>query len=103
MRYFLLVASLALLLGCVGGGSVAKQPNASEVVVLKVEGLSCPHCADTLKTYLINTPGIAGVEVELENRLVKINYDPSVISEGEILNLPVFAAFGGAEVVNGSS
>lgn len=98
MRHLLLVA-LLLLPGCVGH---AARHNATEAVVLKVEGLNCPYCADTLKTYLVNTPGIARVEVDLKNRLVRVAYDPAVTSGEEIINLPIFAAYGGAELVNSS-
>lgn len=93
MRYLLLIAVVVLLIGCVNTNREKGERayTTTKTIELEVEGLVCSYCADTIKTYLMNTEGIAGVEVNLENRRVKVTYDPSIITEEEILNLKIFS------------
>jgi|Deesub1362B_J571_1020462.scaffolds.fasta_scaffold02736_1 copper chaperone CopZ len=93
MRYLLLIAVVVLLIGCVNanGEKGERAYTTTKTIELEVGGLVCSYCADTIKTYLMNTEGIAGVEVNLENRSVRVTYDPSIITEEEILNLKIFS------------
>lgn len=43
--------------------------------VLKVEGMSCPHCVETIKKALFSLEGVSHVEVSLEEGSVKVQME----------------------------
>lgn len=43
--------------------------------LLKVEGMTCQHCAQTITDSLKKISGVQAVEVNLDQNEVKINYD----------------------------
>ncbi len=52
--------------------------------ILKVEGMTCPKCTETVRGILEKLPGIDSVEVSLEDCLVSLNQDRSLITEAEM-------------------
>ena len=54
-----------------------------QVIELAVEGMSCSHCAASVKDTIGSFPGVEGVEVDLENARVTIkgnDLDASVLA-----------------------
>lgn len=51
-----------------------------EINVLKVEGMSCSHCVESIKNALCILKGIEHVSVNLDARTVTVEYESEVIS-----------------------
>ena len=58
---------------------------------LKVEGMTCNHCVETISNSLKKLPGVQMVIVDLDEKEVKFDYDENTIKleniNGEILAL----------------
>lgn len=48
-----------------------------ETIILKVGGMSCMGCVNSVKKMLEPLPGVASVDVDLAGGSAKIVYDPS--------------------------
>ena len=44
------------------------------VTTLKVEGMSCQHCVNSIKKAVGALHGVAGVEVDLDKKLVTVSF-----------------------------
>jgi copper chaperone len=51
-----------------------------EKAELRVEGMRCGHCKMAVEKALGGVEGISGVKVELENKKVLFDYDPSKVN-----------------------
>ncbi len=49
-----------------------------------VKGMTCGNCAKHVEKALINLPGISGVQVDLDQNRVLLDYDPNLLNQ-EIL------------------
>lgn len=58
----------------------------STAVILKIEGMHCEGCSNTLKGVLKTIKGIRKNEVTLAENQAKIDFDESKISIEEIIN-----------------
>lgn len=47
-----------------------------ETITLKVEGMSCDHCARSVRTALEGVEGVAHVEVDLSRASAVVSLDP---------------------------
>ena len=52
--------------------------------VLKVEGMSCGHCAQAVVKAVTALPGVAGAAVDLAAKTVTVEHDPDRPAVGEI-------------------
>lgn len=48
-----------------------------EKTVLRVNGMSCEHCARAITGAVGALPGVAGVSVDLKGKTVALEYDPA--------------------------
>ena len=48
-----------------------------EKITLTVKGMTCMGCVRSVKNVLEPIPGVAGVDITLENGQVTIDYDPA--------------------------
>ncbi|MBF7095571.1 copper ion binding protein [Alkalibacter mobilis] len=46
--------------------------------VIKVEGMSCSHCVNSVETAVGAIDGVSGVAVDLEGKTVTVDHDSSV-------------------------
>ena len=46
-----------------------------EKIKLSVEGMSCQHCVSAVKNAVGALDGVSGVDVDLEGKLVAVEYD----------------------------
>ncbi|MCX5781055.1 MAG: copper ion binding protein [Firmicutes bacterium] len=53
---------------------------ASETKLLNVEGMSCMHCVNAIKTAVGSLPGISKVEVDLMGKKAEVEFDPDQVS-----------------------
>lgn len=49
-----------------------------------VEGMSCNHCVNAVKTALKKIDGVGEVIVSLENKKVTVEYDTEKVSQDDI-------------------
>lgn len=61
--------------------------------VLKVEGMTCQHCVQTVSERVGKMPGIENVEVDLDQKKVTVNFDESKSNVDEISTQIVDAGF----------
>lgn len=45
--------------------------------LLHVEGMSCEHCVKTIRAMVGALPGVADVSVDLNQKTVTVNHDPT--------------------------
>jgi|Deesub1362A_J573_1020465.scaffolds.fasta_scaffold00051_6 copper chaperone CopZ len=95
---------LLFFIGCVGSAETQTKeiPSNARLLELEIEGMTCPSCAATIQAYLTNTHGILRAEISQKNNSGTIIYDPSIISEEEILNLEIFSGPYKARVLKNS-
>ena len=48
--------------------------------ILNVNGMSCSHCENTVKTAVKALNGISSVSVSLEDKKVTVEYDPNQVT-----------------------
>lgn len=51
-----------------------------EIVIIKVEGMSCSHCENAVKKAVGSLEGVDKVTVSLEAKTVTVDYDASRLS-----------------------
>jgi copper chaperone len=44
-------------------------------IILKVEGMSCSHCVNAVKSALTALEGVSGAEADLEGKTVTVEYN----------------------------
>ena len=49
-----------------------------EKTVVKVEGMSCEHCVQSVTKTVTALPGVGGVAVDLETGTVTVEHDPDI-------------------------
>jgi len=86
----------------VGTGAMAPAQSfaaSAHRIVLTIDGLDCPYCAYGLRKRLLAIPGVAGVELSLDDSQAVIEMAPgSDISNREIRKAISSAHFSGGEV-----
>ena len=65
--------------------------------ILKVEGMTCQHCVDTVTEQVSMITGVTNVMVSLEEKKVSIEFEESQTQLDKISNQIIEAGF---EVVN---
>ena len=60
---------------------------------LNVEGMTCDHCVQTIKEAVNSLVGIRGVEVDLENKEVAVEYDKALVNLDSITDKIVEIGF----------
>jgi copper chaperone CopZ len=53
------------------------------MIEIKVEGMKCWHCSNTVARALRSVPGVLGVDVEIETGLAKV--EEGTVTVGELL------------------
>ena len=49
-----------------------------EKTVVKVEGMSCEHCVQSVTKAVTALPGVGGVAVDLKTGTVTVEHDPGI-------------------------
>jgi len=57
-----------------------------EKITLKVEGMSCQHCVNSIKKAISVLSGVSDISVNLTGKTVMVEYDPAVITLDIIKN-----------------
>lgn len=56
-------------------------------VTLKIEGMHCEGCAETIKSLVENQPGVQAVSVSFDESRARILYDPATAREEQLVSL----------------
>lgn len=56
-------------------GAYANQPIADDAIVLRVNGMSCPKCANNIDKQLTSIPGVGGARVDMGAGEVTVSFD----------------------------
>lgn len=56
-----------------------------KTATLKIEGMNCDHCANTIKTLVERQPGVQVAEVSFDEGQARILYDPQAITEDRLV------------------
>ena len=54
--------------------------------LVKVEGMTCQHCLQTITDALKNISGLNGIDVDLDKKEVNVRFDENETSLQEITN-----------------
>lgn len=67
----------------------SRQPSAKEhqmmTALLKIDGMRCNRCADTVKSVVERQPGVQAADVSYDQSLARILYDPEAIAEDRLV------------------
>lgn len=58
-----------------------------KTVILKVEGMRCNGCAQTVKALVGSEPGVRAADVSYDEAQARILYDPQAISEDRLIRV----------------
>lgn len=56
-----------------------------KTATLKIEGMNCDHCANTIKTLVEQQPGVQVAKVSFDEGQARILYDPQAITEDRLI------------------
>lgn len=90
----ILVVIALVLQGCIAGetSSGTLQPSGElRKVTLKIGGMTCPACPQTIKAALLQLDGVRKVDISLEKEEGTIVYDASKITAAEIASSNIFS------------
>lgn len=57
---------------------------ATETINIPVSGMSCSHCAGTVKKALDKIPGVESVSISIDEGIVTVDYDKTATNEEKI-------------------
>ena len=81
--------SLGRLLSVIGESGFEGTPRQSKAegteVVFNVEGMTCASCAVGIQATLARRAGIEGIEVSYDEKTARVAYDPSEITEQQLV------------------
>lgn len=66
------------------GGQPAAQESNVKSVTLKIQGMHCDGCANTIKALVEREPGVKSVAVSFENCEARVLYDPAATGEDKL-------------------
>ena len=55
-----------------------------KTIQLNIEGMTCNGCVNSVKNVLQKTPGVAGVEVSLEQNCATVTYSPEQTNPAQL-------------------
>ena len=61
--------------------------------IIKIEGMTCMGCVNSVKNVLEKIPGVASAEVSLERKQVTIQYDAATADTAQFRNAIKDAGF----------
>lgn len=58
-----------------------------KTATLKIEGMNCDHCANTIKTLVEQQPGVQMAKVSFDEGQARILYDPQATTEDRLVTV----------------
>lgn len=66
---------------------------------MAITGMTCEHCARTIRNHLLKAPGVKQVEIDWQTGFAEVAFDPGVTAPAAILENLVFRQHYSARVV----
>jgi copper chaperone len=67
--------------------------NKMQTTILNINGMTCMGCVNSIKNVVEKVSGVSGADVSLENKQVKIKYDPEKTNINQFKEAIVGAGF----------
>jgi len=64
-----------------------------QTTILNINGMTCIRCVNSIKNVIEKVSGVRGADVSLENKQVKIKYDPEKTNINQFKEAIVGAGF----------
>jgi copper chaperone len=64
-----------------------------QTTILNINGMTCMGCVNSIKNVVEEVSGVSGADVSLENKQVKIQYDPEKTNINKFKEAIVGAGF----------
>ena len=64
-----------------------------QTTILNINGMTCMGCVNSIKNVVEKVSGVSGADVSLENKQVKIQYDPEITNINQFKEAIVGAGF----------
>ncbi|HHY31678.1 MAG TPA: heavy-metal-associated domain-containing protein [Firmicutes bacterium] len=52
------------------------RPDHEDILVLRIEGMSCNHCRAAVERALLKVPGVKTAQVDLASGTARVTFDP---------------------------
>jgi copper chaperone CopZ len=62
------------------------KPANDQLAVIRIEGMHCHNCEETVRKAIAAKPGVHEVEVDFNSRQASVLYDPSAVKIGELMS-----------------
>jgi copper chaperone len=56
-----------------------------KTTVFRIEGMNCDACANTIKSFVENEPGVRMASVSFGERIARVLYDPQSVQEDRLV------------------
>jgi len=56
-----------------------------QLALIRIDGMHCHRCEQTISKALSNKPGVHEVEVDFNSQLASVLYDPQSVKIGELM------------------
>jgi len=66
---------------------MVEPANKHENIIIKISGMSCQHCVQSIENALQQSDGVDKVLVDLNEEKAYIEYDPSIINVDNLLQV----------------
>jgi len=66
---------------------MVEPANKQENIIIKISGMSCQHCVQSIENALQQSDGVDKVLVDLNEEKAYIEYDPSKINDENLLQV----------------
>lgn len=86
----------------VGYGVTQKAPESNKII-LKIEGMTCASCAQTIEKALNRTEGVKDANVNVATEKATIKYDPNVLNVGQLEKVVSDTGYGVAKTATRKS
>jgi len=64
-----------------------------KTIILKIEGMSCDGCANTIKGLVEKEPGVRMASISFADRQARILFDPQAVQENRLVDVIERAEF----------
>ncbi|PWI48247.1 copper-translocating P-type ATPase [Candidatus Heimdallarchaeota archaeon B3_Heim] len=83
-----------------GAENLEVKAGAANQLDLKIEGMTCASCVSSIEKSLTNVAGVTNITVNLTTEKAHVKFDPSVISETEVIKRIENVGYGATPIIS---
>jgi copper chaperone CopZ len=72
---------------------MAQQPARDHLVVIRIEGMHCHKCEQTIQRSLKRLPGVSEVEVDFPTSQASVLFDPAQVNISDLMHAVTQAGY----------